>query len=375
MHIAPHTYPLRDNARLGWLRIAATIAAWTWCVQASALLYDHDATDGFGWTPSTGATHLDHNASFRTPDAHIDYGNFSGTVTSFGDAPDLLRRSSLVEGAAWHGMATDAMAELQIGMLESTLSGVQAAQFVIAWTSDDGAAPIPLDLVVWDYGGGALGSDLRTQATVIVHETFALDAPQGSGFESGSIGVAGVARLRASELFDDDSGDAFTAIDEIWIQIGAGLDAATGRAFAFDLASFAVLAPEPVDFNYDGLVDGGDLVRWERVWGRSALADVDNDGDSDGFDFLSWQQVFGTGVAGAGSRAGLQSLPEPATLAASAAALLAGLPSLRGRRKMAAPAQPRRMRSCRCARRPPAPLPPPVVPKVPQLRLESSAVR
>jgi arabinogalactan endo-1,4-beta-galactosidase len=77
----------------------------------------------------------------------------------------------------------------------------------------------------------------------------------------------------------------------------------------------------PGDYNFDGLVDGGDLEVWSSLYGQSGHAldaDGDRDGDVDGRDFLFWQRNFtGSEVLSA------VSVPEPNTLALLGVLLIA----------------------------------------------------
>jgi hypothetical protein len=74
----------------------------------------------------------------------------------------------------------------------------------------------------------------------------------------------------------------------------------------------------PADFDEDGQVNADDLATWQTAFGATDAGDADLDGDTDGADFLLWQQQFGATPAAAA----IQSVPEPATLALLAAAIL-----------------------------------------------------
>lgn len=64
------------------------------------------------------------------------------------------------------------------------------------------------------------------------------------------------------------------------------LDAALLRDLGYQVLDALI----PADFNFDGIVDGEDLVLWQARHGVDDLADADGDGDSDGLDFLIWQR-------------------------------------------------------------------------------------
>ncbi|HEX6963049.1 MAG TPA: hypothetical protein VF175_14365 [Lacipirellula sp.] len=75
----------------------------------------------------------------------------------------------------------------------------------------------------------------------------------------------------------------------------------------------------PGDFNFDGVVNAGDLTVWNAAFGSGPGADSDLDGDSDGADLLAWQQKLGsTSIAIAG-----MPVPEPASMALLALLLAA----------------------------------------------------
>ena len=68
----------------------------------------------------------------------------------------------------------------------------------------------------------------------------------------------------------------------------------------------------PGDYNYDGVVDGADLIVLSQEFGLAGqplAADGDRDGDVDGRDLLFWQRQF-SGIASLGSAM----VPEPTSL-------------------------------------------------------------
>ena len=87
--------------------------------------------------------------------------------------------------------------------------------------------------------------------------------------------------------------------------------------FFFDASLTQVFAP--ADFDLDGDVDGDDLLIWENGFGVDASGDANGNGITDGLDFLAWQRQF-TGDLGSAST--LSSIPEPATVCNSIAALV-----------------------------------------------------
>jgi hypothetical protein len=68
------------------------------------------------------------------------------------------------------------------------------------------------------------------------------------------------------------------------------------------------------DFDFDGDVDGGDLLAWQDGFGFDDFldADADKDLDVDGADFLIWQRGVSTRSIGSSSAANM-SVPEPQT--------------------------------------------------------------
>ncbi|MBX3432047.1 MAG: PEP-CTERM sorting domain-containing protein [Pirellulales bacterium] len=112
------------------------------------------------------------------------------------------------------------------------------------------------------------------------------------------------------------------------LQIPASLDA-NGNLDASEFVAYALLAPEPEDFNRDGIVDAADLATWQASYGPSAGADANGDDRSDGADFLAWQRKFGASAAKAASTA----IPEPAAF--MLAGLAAAIGAVARRRKTA----------------------------------------
>jgi hypothetical protein len=72
------------------------------------------------------------------------------------------------------------------------------------------------------------------------------------------------------------------------------------------------------DFDRDGAVDGADLAQWNAAYPHSGAADGDGDGDSDAADFLVWQRQLGSSLAAAAQ----VTVPEPASVALVAIALI-----------------------------------------------------
>lgn len=117
-----------------------------------------------------------------------------------------------------------------------------------------------------------------------------------------------------------------------------GIPSATGSSavpMGFDnifleLADIAV--PEDADFDNDGDKDGEDFLIWQRgletgagTVSTNASGDANGDTDVDGDDLDIWEGDFGTAVAA------VNSVPEPASLALGAIALVAGLAMIRRR--------------------------------------------
>ncbi|TWU29863.1 dockerin type I domain-containing protein [Bythopirellula polymerisocia] len=72
------------------------------------------------------------------------------------------------------------------------------------------------------------------------------------------------------------------------------------------------------DFNKDGVVDGKDLVAWQKLYNAplaktDGAADADGDGDFDGRDFLAWQRQVGSRTS-TGGRVFFAAVPEPSTM-------------------------------------------------------------
>lgn len=88
------------------------------------------------------------------------------------------------------------------------------------------------------------------------------------------------------------------------------------------------VALAPCDFDGNGVVDGGDLLAWQRGHGKAVGAvpadgDADRDGDVDAADLAAWRSAFG----GANAASAMNAAPEPATgalVAIGAVSLLIG---------------------------------------------------
>lgn len=80
------------------------------------------------------------------------------------------------------------------------------------------------------------------------------------------------------------------------------------------------LAPNPADFDGDGVVDGDDLAQWKGDFGVNGDSDGDGDGDSDGADFLAWQRALGTTAAVSAA----EIVPEPTAVRLLGMAIVIG---------------------------------------------------
>jgi hypothetical protein len=97
-----------------------------------------------------------------------------------------------------------------------------------------------------------------------------------------------------------------------------------------EVTTFASPAND-ADFDADGDVDGADFLTWQRgIGGPATLANGNANGDGavDGADLAIWRTQFGPGAPAASA---IGAVPEPATAALAAAAMLAGVATIRRR--------------------------------------------
>lgn len=79
------------------------------------------------------------------------------------------------------------------------------------------------------------------------------------------------------------------------------------------------------DFNDDGIVNGADLLIWQRGFGTGtshAAGDADGNGAVNAADLVMWKATFGT----PGASSSVAAVPEPSSLVLAGAALLAAVP-------------------------------------------------
>jgi T5SS/PEP-CTERM-associated repeat protein len=100
-----------------------------------------------------------------------------------------------------------------------------------------------------------------------------------------------------------------------------------GRAWdmsqLYATGALRVVGMSPADFEEDGDVDGGDLLKWQAGYGTSGTGahgsgDADGDLDVDGADLLAWQRELGA----AAEAAIVTTIPEPSALAIVVAGLM-----------------------------------------------------
>ena len=120
------------------------------------------------------------------------------------------------------------------------------------------------------------------------------------------------------------------------IRLGAGFTN-NGKEAYYDNIN-VVQNPAPIvpvfnaDFDNSGVVDGKDFLVWQRGFGltgqtNKVSGDANGDGNVDGLDLDLWKTKFG----GAPATAAVGAVPEPASMAMAAVALIAGFAAARRR--------------------------------------------
>jgi hypothetical protein len=90
-----------------------------------------------------------------------------------------------------------------------------------------------------------------------------------------------------------------------------------------------IAAPVPGDYDFDGIVDGRDLVGWQTEYGDEILQYTDGNGDgvTNGADFLVWQRNFGrtSGSDISASLTAYEVVPEQTTIILFSVAMVSWL--------------------------------------------------
>ncbi|RIK88187.1 MAG: hypothetical protein DCC67_00875 [Planctomycetota bacterium] len=152
-----------------------------------------------------------------------------------------------------------------------------------------------------NYAGGAFAADY-TAPTLDLNT---VNCPQGCG--GGTDGT----------LYDESDGWPTEPSRIYW----GGDDQAIFRDF-----SVVVGTPASANFNGDSLVDGADLLIWQRGFGINAGAtpaqgDADGNGAVNAADLTIWKDQFGTAPASAAAVVAVSAVPEPTTAALLALAI------------------------------------------------------
>lgn len=203
--------------------------------------------------------------------------------------------------------------DIQPGMAGREFSAVLSWNVEVVDQNDNGNLFDPqeslqnLDLALYDSTGGFLNSLVAESISSLdnVEHIYIADDPETSAFE----GLApGSYTLRVSGSAEWDFGVA-------WRTTSQHYDFANS-AYVFD-----------ADFNDDDVVDGGDLLIWQRNSGimlgaTNNQGDADGDGDVDENDLWATESSFGAATFVASSLA-IGAVPEPAALALAALGIAA----------------------------------------------------
>ena len=92
-----------------------------------------------------------------------------------------------------------------------------------------------------------------------------------------------------------------------------------------------LLPTPPADFDFNGVVDGADLLVWSAAFGVEHYGDATGDGLTDGADLLAWQRQLG--LVAALAHGGNHAVATPEPTAASLLALGAALGAIARRRR------------------------------------------
>lgn len=270
-------------------------------------------------------------ASFDDIDFWVGSGANSAAIAIDWD-DSTTNPAALVWGFRWDGAATG----------QSMLQAVVAAD--------------PRLFAKTDNFGGGLGSALYGLGYDDGDGEFGLDDDtvfDEAGF-AGSNGPAdGAAALDASDLYEEgwffgywnygvSNGNPYGGGE--WKTSTAGMSSRTLQdgdwdswtfTPTFDDEAFAVnpiAAAPPVngndaDFNGDGVVDGTDFLVWQRGFGTTTGAllengDANRDGAVDTADLQTWREQFGRGSDAGAVLDAIASVPEPTSLALAGVALL-----------------------------------------------------
>ncbi|MFN3166442.1 MAG: PEP-CTERM sorting domain-containing protein [Phycisphaeraceae bacterium] len=174
--------------------------------------------DGFIWDefPQGGLNNLADGGQFDTPDG-VSFNNFMGNNSFFDSQYQAAGNAPNISGDAWWGnpLSTGG-ADIFIGFFNSPTGGPSSVSFDFAWAIAGEDAPDFLELYVFDFDAGPGGDETyETFVFVDLNEVW-----NAGGTFGGFNGRSGNVLIDVNDLFDDNSGEPFSEIEDIGFYLG-----------------------------------------------------------------------------------------------------------------------------------------------------------
>jgi hypothetical protein len=242
-----------------------------------------------------------------------------------GTGPDLLNAGDAIIGidaTVRTGLQTKYLnlGEANSGFIVTPAAGAKAVTSLQITTANDFPERDPSSFQIYGTNAPILSGE-NSQGT---SEAWTLIA-------SGALALPDE-RFTAGDVVSFANGTAYTSYKVLFPTVKDG-ELATAMQIG-GIQFFDASAAENADFDGNGIVDGADLLRWQRGFGLAGQTnnqngDANGDGSVNAADLVIWKAKFGT----AGATAAVGSVPEPATVSLlGLAAAFGGALVRRGRR-------------------------------------------
>ncbi|MBA4105021.1 MAG: hypothetical protein C0485_04625 [Pirellula sp.] len=291
--------------------------------------YAGPTTINFGTLVATGGNAIP-NGSPVAFSTRSDWGGNNGGLTSTFNTAILRIDASETIGSLSGGNAVRGVVNINGAAVELTTGNATSSTFdgVISGTGSlrkVGSGTFTMS------GANTYAGDTRVEGGVLSTSTLSLADAADVFLSTGSMFNLNFA---GSDVIDSLFINGVSQAVGTWGAIGSGAANTTSLLTGTGLlqVSTSAVPANNADFNGDNTVDGADFLIWQRGFGltgqpNKSTGDANGDGNVNGLDLDLWKTKFG----GAPAAAAVGAVPEPASMAMAAVALVAGFAAARRR--------------------------------------------